>query len=75
MRQSAASALRPLQCQPPIILRLGPAKLQRARVAASHVICWITSSAVANSVSGMVRPSVLAVLRLMTSVPRLTLRR
>ena len=28
---------------------------------------WITSSAVANSVSGMVRPSVLAVLRLMTS--------
>ena len=31
---------------------------------ASH---WITSSAVANSVSGMVRPSVLAVFRLMTS--------
>ena len=28
---------------------------------------WITSSAVANSVSGMVRPSALAVLRLMTS--------
>ena len=27
---------------------------------------WITSSAVANSVSGMVRPSALAVLRLMT---------
>ena len=28
---------------------------------------WITSSAVANSVSGMVRPSALAVLRLMTN--------
>jgi hypothetical protein len=28
---------------------------------------WITSSAVANSVSGIVRPSALAVLRLMTS--------
>jgi hypothetical protein len=31
------------------------------------VAYWITSSAVANSVSGMVRPSALAVLRLMTS--------
>jgi hypothetical protein len=31
-------------------------------------ICyWITTSAVANSVSGMVRPSALAVLRLTTS--------
>ena len=30
------------------------------------LIYWITSSAVANSVSGMVRPSALAVLRLMT---------
>jgi len=29
-------------------------------------VYWITSSAVANSVSGMVRPSALAVLRLMT---------
>jgi hypothetical protein len=28
---------------------------------------WITSSAMANSVSGMVRPSALAVFRLMTS--------
>jgi hypothetical protein len=28
---------------------------------------WITSSAIANSVSGMVRPSALAVLRLMES--------
>src|SRR4029077_11269696 len=32
-----------------------------------HAAYWITSSAVANSVSGMVRPSALAVLRLITS--------
>ena len=33
----------------------------------SAIRYWITSSAVANSVSGMVRPSALAVLRLMTN--------
>ena len=44
------------------------ARCRRSKFSALRDACYsITSSAVANSVSGMVRPSALAVLRLMTN--------